>query len=644
MQPRFGVMILAAMAYVPVASAGGWTLPLFTAPAGQVLQEAAKSEFKGADVMVLDVNASVRFTADGLAHIEKRTVTLVLTAEGVKKAATFSQAWAPWRQDRPKIRYRIITADGRARFLDEATISENGVPVKAIAGLFSDLKILTAPLPAVAPGCVIESEVIVEDRQALFPRGRYLALQLADRADVQHAKVTVAAPKELPLKIANRRSHGEKKYESDPDGINRQIIEIDHIHAPALRMLLPPDVSTFAGLQISAGITWAKLAAWYGDIVDKLAGPIPAAPGKDPANGLAEIAAALASNLKAVRYTGLELGMASYIPRSPEETLDRGYGDCKDKSVLLVRDLRKAGFRASVALLTPYPHPDVVANLPGMEQFTHAIVYVDGARPLWIDPSLEFATASHLPFPDQGRRALIVRNDAKDLTMTPEEPAAANTRVEDVEIVLAPEGKGRMTSRGESRGIFNDQLRAVSSTDLKEAVQKLSGLLNSSAPKIETIPSLDGLSCKVTTSTDSYPRAVTTGSKASITISQLDLTPTLLMPLMAETMLQANSSRTDDYYLSAAFQLDRQTRITPPPGYIAKPLPEFADFPLGSLRIERKAEIAPDGSILLTQRLICPTRRLTVADGRAIGAVLKDQAVQQLAHTDGTIFEFEKKP
>jgi hypothetical protein len=643
MQARFGVLILAALLSAPAARAGGWTLPLFTAPPGQVLQEAAKSEFKGADVMVLDINSSVRFTADGRAHIEKRTVTLVLTAEGVKKAATFSQAWSPWRQDRPKIRYRIITADSRARFLDEATISENGVPVKAIAGLFSDLKILTAPLPAVAPGCVIESEVIVEDRQALFPGGRYLSLQLADRADVQHAKVTVAAPKELPLKIANRRSHGEKKYESDPDGISRQIIEIDHIHAPAVRVLLPPDVSTFAGLQISAGVIWAKLASWYGDIVDKLAGPTPAAPGKDPANGFAEIASALAGNLKAVRYTGLELGMASYIPRSPEETLDRGYGDCKDKAVLLVRDLRKAGFRASVALLTPYPRPDIVANLPGAEQFTHAIVYVDGAKPLWIDPSTEFATASHLPFPDQGRRALIVGGGTKDLTTTPEEPVAANTGVEDVEIVLVSEGKGRMTSRVEYRGALNDQLRALCSPDMKQAVQKLAGSLTGSAPKIESAPSSDGLGCKVTTTTDSYPRAVTTGGKANVTVPQIDLSPAPLLPLVAETMLQANSSRTDDYYLSAAFQLDRRTRITPPSGYVAKPLPEFADFPLGSLRIERKAEIAPDGSILLTQRLVCPTRRLTAADGRAIGVILKDQAMKQLAHTEGTIFEFEKK-
>ncbi|MEM8698141.1 MAG: DUF3857 domain-containing protein, partial [Pseudomonadota bacterium] len=37
-----------------------------------------------------------------------------------------------------------------------------------------------------------------------------------------------------------------------------------------------------------------------------------------------------------IRYVGIELGDGAYHPRPPELTVARGYGDCKDKSVLLI--------------------------------------------------------------------------------------------------------------------------------------------------------------------------------------------------------------------------------------------------------------------------------------------------------------------
>src|SRR5205823_9097961 len=94
---------------------------------------------------------------------------------------------------------------------------------------------------------------------------------------------------------------------------------------------------------------------------------------------------------KDIRYTGLEFGEASIVPSRPAETLKRRYGDCKDQATLLVALLRAAGIPAQVALLDTGPGTDIEPELPGLGSFDHAIVFVPGPRPVWIDPTDEVA-------------------------------------------------------------------------------------------------------------------------------------------------------------------------------------------------------------------------------------------------------------
>ena len=75
-----------------------------------------------------------------------------------------------------------------------------------------------------------------------------------------------------------------------------------------------------------------------------------------------------------VRYTGVEFGDARLIPEFPAETLRRRFGDCKDKSTLLVAALRASGIEAYLALLSAGDDQDVSPDLPGLGMFDHAIV------------------------------------------------------------------------------------------------------------------------------------------------------------------------------------------------------------------------------------------------------------------------------
>ncbi|MEO1240729.1 MAG: DUF3857 domain-containing transglutaminase family protein [Pseudomonadota bacterium] len=92
-----------------------------------------------------------------------------------------------------------------------------------------------------------------------------------------------------------------------------------------------------------------------------------------------------------IRYVADETGVGSHLPRKPATVLERGWGDCKDKSLLLVALLRSFGIEAYVALTDYSAGYALNKSLPSPYAFNHAITVIvsDGKR-YWIDP-----TSSH---------------------------------------------------------------------------------------------------------------------------------------------------------------------------------------------------------------------------------------------------------
>jgi len=111
-------------------------------------------------------------------------------------------------------------------------------------------------------------------------------------------------------------------------------------------------------------------------------------------NDLAKIRALTRVAQTKVRYVAIEFGTRGQIPASPAETLDNGFGDCKDGSVLLKALLEDAGIPAKLALLNP--HRRIFKEMPSMDQFTHAIVYVPSLG-IFLDPADKFLDLASMP-------------------------------------------------------------------------------------------------------------------------------------------------------------------------------------------------------------------------------------------------------
>ena len=98
-----------------------------------------------------------------------------------------------------------------------------------------------------------------------------------------------------------------------------------------------------------------------------------------------------------IRYVGIELGVNSHKPHSPYETLVNGYGDCKDKTLLLITMLKELGVEAEPVLVNTSDKGSIEGALPTPHAFNHVITRIsfDGKQ-FFVDPTRNYQTGSEL--------------------------------------------------------------------------------------------------------------------------------------------------------------------------------------------------------------------------------------------------------
>ena len=87
-----------------------------------------------------------------------------------------------------------------------------------------------------------------------------------------------------------------------------------------------------------------------------------------------------------IRYVSISIGRGAFRPSSPNTVLSRRFGDCKDKSLLLVTILRQLGIEADPVLVNTRIGHVLNDALPTPYSFDHAIARVKiGDRTFWAD-------------------------------------------------------------------------------------------------------------------------------------------------------------------------------------------------------------------------------------------------------------------
>ena len=119
-----------------------------------------------------------------------------------------------------------------------------------------------------------------------------------------------------------------------------------------------------------------------------------------------------------IRYMGIESGIGSIKPFPPKQVINQRFGDCKDKSLLLVRLLEEVGVEASPALVNSTIYHGIDDFLPSAHLFDHCIVHYEyEGKEYWIDPttSHQGGNFKNKAIIDYGK-ALIVKPNTTELT------------------------------------------------------------------------------------------------------------------------------------------------------------------------------------------------------------------------------------
>jgi tetratricopeptide (TPR) repeat protein len=618
-----------------------WSAPHFSVDP-KTLYQAASAAPAPDGVNVTELCEDERFTFDDAGrqvHVG-HVIYKVLTQKGAEGWDSLSVGWEPWHEARPMIRARVITPDFTVHALDPNTITEapaRGGDYKT----YSDGKRLRAPLPAIAPGAVVEEEYTETETEPLFRAGRVGRVVLGQEdVPVAHSHVVFDAPAALPMRTNLLLLPGIKPDRTESGGRVTLTFDVGPLNAiDAREAYLPPEDVRFPMIEFSTGASWQSIAAEYGKIVDDRANSpaveavvTPLIAGK---KSNAEKEAVLLDYLdREVRYTGIEFGEAAIVPHDPAETLAKKYGDCKDKATLLVAMLRAAGIPAYVALLNPSARMDVPVDLPGMGMFDHAIVYVPGKNPIWIDATDRYAQLGQVPMGDQSRLSLVTSDATTALIKIPEASSRDNGVVETREFTLTDNGPANVVEITEPKGILESNYRAVYADkpdqDMREGLRgyiKMEYLCDALSKVERTDPADLSQPFQLTIACEKAKRGYTEleSAQAAIRVNGL-------FQFLPDELRQKDDSdekkttgldkpkkpRTDDWWLNAALTTEWNYRLIPPAGFVPKELPKDATIALGPAQLTEKFTTEKGGVVLAHLVFDSVKRRYTAAEATAL--------------------------
>lgn len=424
-------------------AAAPWEGALFAGAPSALAAAAAALPVDGREHLdILRRDVEVRFELDGTATTRALVVFRPLSPEGVRSVSAYSAAWRPGISERPVLRARVVSPAGVEHVLDPTTIVDV-TPDQESLDVFTDARQLRAPLPGVEVGAVVEVEYTAVSREALPGAGHFMQHALP-RSRERGASLTIDAPLDLPLHYALPESAGRDIGPDAASPHGRRRLAWRWRDVPKVEALEPeaPGPAEPA-IVVATGRSWATVAQAYRSAVEpQLTGVDVERLARELAGGVAgreEVAQRILDWMGAnLRYTGLELGLASLVPAQPGTVLRRRYGDCKDFALLFVALMRALGHEAHLAIVR-VGEEDVEPRAPSLSAFNHAVAYVGGVPALWIDVTWPELAAGLVSPVLQGRRALVIRPGEQALEVIPSSPAGPDDVNGEREIrVVAP--------------------------------------------------------------------------------------------------------------------------------------------------------------------------------------------------------------
>jgi transglutaminase-like putative cysteine protease len=248
--------------------------------------------------------------------------------------------------------------------------------------------------------------------------------------------------------------------------------------------------------------TWNDVASWYSksvflpqlvpsEVVNKKAHDLVAGKSENK-----DKIKALLDYVKNMRYVAIELGIGGITPVIPQKVFERQYGDCKDKSTLLISMIRSVGIPADPVLVLSANAGMLDPSFPCW-RFNHMIVKTEiGDKVYWIDPTAATYDLGELPWTDEGIYVLVANENSDKLEITP--ASNENENLTDINIKVTNMSKTKTNFdvsigfHGEEYNVYQWSLKNKSEQDLNKmcrtviADQYVSAELNNVQMRVDT--------------------------------------------------------------------------------------------------------------------------------------------------------------
>jgi len=285
--------------------------------------------------------------------------------------------------------------------------------------------------------------------------------------------------------IGNAQSKPLVPQESIVGGMHRLVFEEQSLASVNPEPMTPADYAPYRWMQFSEFQSWAEVVAWAdelfqsrGELNGELRELVEALKAK--ATPEERVVGALEFVQSQIRYFSVSMGESSHRPTQPDIVVQHRYGDCKDKSLLLLTILRALGIEGKPVLLEIGRRNRIDKALPSPLLFNHAIVRVEvGGRAYYLDPTRlgQHGRLSEMGQVHEGAHVLIVAPQGQQLATIVSGNGKELTRVETSETVTLPklDGDARMEVRHVWRGTVAESLRVMHERLPREQIVKSIG-------------------------------------------------------------------------------------------------------------------------------------------------------------------------
>ena len=246
-------------------------------------------------------------------------------------------------------------------------------------------------LPPVQVGDVVDVEYRIDETEPdvfgeYFGRRHVFHPDLIDQgAPTRRSELVVVAPAELPVHWSAKRGD-DLEFEESQTAAGETVLRwvARDLERPAPESASPRRDELVPLVDLSTYESWDAFGRWWWSFIEKefVTSEAMRAKVRELCEGKeteAEKIEAIARFVgQEIRYNSWPFGTHGYEPFSATTIFERGFGDCKDKSILLRQMLAEIGVEAVPVLIkAEYARTEEELEVAMVEHFNHCIAYVE---------------------------------------------------------------------------------------------------------------------------------------------------------------------------------------------------------------------------------------------------------------------------